>query len=265
MGIFSMITINKFHFLRGLFCGYKNTVFAAVGLLLFATVSPVTAGETETAIDLANLLRSARTVIADNQKLINNSSIGNKGLTGKAVVDKALIIFHHRTGRALPLNGSDSLRNQLLRAQIEAINEVINENQKTINKKGVGFKGFVPAVFGRLVNERFKQKIGRYAEIKVTAPMELVRNRRARPDAWERKNIQPRLMASNWPKGKIYTEHASSSGRKAFRVLVPEYYSAACLACHGGPKGEIDITGYPKEGGKEGWLAGAISITLFQS
>ena len=113
----------------------------------------------------------------------------------------------------------------------------------------------MPAVFARLVNERFKEKIGDYAEVKVTAPMNLVRNRRARPDSWERSNIRKNLMAPNWPVGKIFTQAAESSGRKAIRVLVPEYYGKGCLACHGGPKGEIDVTGYPKEGGEEGWLA----------
>ena len=34
--------------------------------------------------------------------------------------------------------------------------------------------------------------------------------------------------------------------------------------CHGSPQGEIDITGYPKEGGKEGDLGGVISITLYK-
>ena len=57
---------------------------------------------------------------------------------------------------------------------------------------------------------------------------------------------------------------ATAKGRDAFRVLVPEYYGAGCLRCHGEPKGEIDVTGYPKEGGKLGDLAGAISITLYR-
>ena len=39
---------------------------------------------------------------------------------------------------------------------------------------------------------------------------------------------------------------------------------AGCLTCHGEPKGEIDVTGYPKEGGKLGDLGGVISITLFR-
>jgi hypothetical protein len=36
----------------------------------------------------------------------------------------------------------------------------------------------------------------------------------------------------------------------------------ACLACHGEPKGEWDISGYPREGAHEGDLAGAISVRI---
>ena len=45
-------------------------------------------------------------------------------------------------------------------------------------------------------------------------------------------------------------------------MLIPEYYSESCLSCHGETAGEVDITGFPKEGGKEGQLGGAISIIL---
>ena len=236
------------------------TVMVSGGVV--AAVSP--SAETKTAIYLADLLRSARTVIATHQAHINNPDIGDKGLTGRVVLRKTREIFRQRTGKPLPLKDENDLRTRLLRAQLASIREVMDENQRTINRSGVGFKGFVPAVFARLVNERFKEKIGDYAEVKVTALMNLVRNRRARPDAWERRNIRKNLMSEAWPVGKIYTEAATSAGRKAFRVLVPEYYGKGCLSCHGGPKGEIDVTGYPKEGGEEGWLGGAISITLFR-
>ena len=36
-----------------------------------------------------------------------------------------------------------------------AITEVMDANQSTINAKGIGFKAFIPAVFGRLVSEAF--------------------------------------------------------------------------------------------------------------
>jgi len=46
------------------------------------------------------------------------------------------------------------------------------------------------------------------------------------------------------------------------RVMDPEYASASCLTCHGGPKGERDMSGMKKEGWKEGDLAGAVSVIL---
>jgi hypothetical protein len=45
---------------------------------------------------------------------------------------------------------------------------------------------------------------------------------------------------------------------------MPEYYAASCLSCHGSPTGEIDITGYPKEGAQVGDLGAVISITLYK-
>jgi Protein of unknown function (DUF3365) len=151
-----------------------------------------------------------------------------------------------------------------LRAQIDAIVEVTDSNQKTINQPGVGFKAFFPATFSRLVNESFAKRAAGDAEMKMTAPIELIRNRRARPDQWEAEAIRDKLLAPNWPKGQLFGAVASSNGRPAFRVAVPEYYAASCLSCHGDPKGQIDVTGYPKEGGKEGDLGAVISITLYR-
>ena len=92
----------------------------------------------------------------------------------------------------------------------------------------------------------------------------LIRNRKARPDAWEAEHIEKQLLAPDWPEGQVFATEAQSRGRDAYRMLVPEYYTAGCLTCHGEPKGEIDVTGYPKEGGKLGDLGGVISITLFR-
>jgi hypothetical protein len=100
--------------------------------------------------------------------------------------------------------------------------------------------------------------------MKVTAPEELVRNRKALPDDWEKTVLADKFAKPDWPKGQAFSEPATVDGRPAYRFIVPEYYKASCLSCHGTPKGETDITGYPKEGGKEGDLGAAISVTLFQ-
>ena len=76
--------------------------------------------------------------------------------------------------------------------------------------------------------------------------------------------INKQLLSANWPKGQVVSAVTTSRGRQAYRFAIPEYYAASCLSCHGGPKGEIDLTGYPKEGRNEGDLGGVISITLFR-
>jgi hypothetical protein len=212
---------------------------------------------------LAEMLRDARTVISNNQDLINNPELGDKHLTGQAVLDQAVKSYQKATGVDPTTIDPNSRQGRLLRAMMAAIVAVTDDNQATINQKGTAFKGFIPAVFARLVSEDFNQMAKGEAEAKVTAPPELVRNRKARPDAWEADVMKTKLLNAEWPKGQSYSAVVDTNGRPAFRVAVPEYYAASCLSCHGSPKGEMDLTGYPKEGGKTGDLGAVISITLY--
>jgi hypothetical protein len=216
------------------------------------------------ALQLASLLQSARSVVASEQAQINNAEIGDKGLSGEVVLARAATGYLERTGSDLAAIPKDSVDGQLIVAMSQAVRQVMDENAGTINHQGIGFKGFVPAVFARLVNENFSLSAKGVAEIKVTAPPDLVRNRKSRPDAWEARVINDYLLSPEWVTGEVYSELTQSEGRPAFRVMVPEYYSEGCLGCHGMPLGEVDITGYPKEGRKLGDLGGVISITLFK-
>jgi hypothetical protein len=251
----------------------SSRLLSALALFLIgASIHGVTASAAFAATDsdasismrLADLLRSARAVVSRNQDLINNADIGDKGLTGEKVVADSIALFQERTGEDPREIDPASRLGQLIRAQMNAIQEVIDENQSTINATVIGFKGFIPAVFARLVNEKFGEVAGEKARFKVTAPENLVRNRKARPDAWETAVIADHFLSADWPKGKPFSETVDVDGKPAFRILVPEYYAPSCLACHGEPAGEVDITGYPKEGGKEGELGAAISIILFK-
>ena len=216
------------------------------------------------ALSLATMLRSARTVVSERQDLINDPDRGDKGLTGEAVVEATVQNYQKATGRDPRAVDPDSLEGRLLNAQLQAVEDVLADNQDLINRKGVGFKGFVPAVFGRLVNERFIEQVGDEAQIKVTAPIDLIRNRKARPDDWERERIEQDLNAPDWEHGRIVSAETEVDGQPAYRILVPEYYTQGCLSCHGEPAGELDVTGYAKEGRKLGDLGGAISITLLR-
>ena len=240
---------------------------SALGSLLALGLVVSRAGtddDAATAKSLAAMLRAGRTVVSRHQAEINDPNVGDKGLTADKVLAEAVAEYRHATGEDPNAVDPASRCGRLLRAQMDAIREVVDANQSTINEKGLGFKGFIPATFGRLVNESFGRRAAGEASVKVTAPPDLVRNRKAEPDEWESQVIADDFLSPSWPKGEEYAAVVASGGRPAFRVAVPEYYAASCLSCHGEPKGDIDVTGYPKEGAKEGDLGGVISITLFQ-
>ncbi|HTR14753.1 MAG TPA: DUF3365 domain-containing protein, partial [Roseiarcus sp.] len=213
---------------------------------------------------LAAMLRAGRTVVSRHQAEINDPNKGDKGFTGAKLLAEAKAIYKQTTGEDPDSVDASSRRGKLLRLQMEAMSGVVDANQATINEKGLAFKGFIPATFGRLTDETFNRRAGGEARMKVTAPPDFIRNLKAEPDGWELKVIKNDFLSPKWPKGKAYSEIVDENGRKAFRVAVPEYYVASCLACHGGPKGDIDVTGYPKEGGAVGDLGGVISISLFR-
>lgn len=232
--------------------------------LLATSVLAEDVGPADLAIarSVATMLQSARAVVSTNQTRINDPEIGDKGLSGAAVLEEAIANYQKATGRDPRAVDPASYEGRLLKAQMEAVVEVMDANQATINAKGNGFKGFIPATFTRLVNEAFEARVGDEASMKFTAPPVLIRNRKARPDAFEAAAIRDYLEAADWPKGQIYSATVEEAGKRRARVMVPEYYAPSCLTCHGSPAGELDITGYPKEGAHEGDLGGVISIGL---
>ncbi|MDX0831675.1 DUF3365 domain-containing protein [Sinorhizobium medicae] len=240
-------------------------VTALLGGALFApSIAAEEAADVATGTRLAELLRAARNVLSNYQSLINDPAIGDKKLNGERFTTEAIALYGERTGHPLISDDLGDRDRKLLQAQVEAMREVVDEEQDDINRPGIGFKGFVPAIFARLMNEKFAVKAGNEALVRVTAPEVLVRNRKSLPDAWEARVINEIFSDPKRPKGELYTEVTQVNGRPAFRMLLPEYYTESCLSCHGSPKGEIDVTGYPKEGGKAGDLGGAISIVLFK-
>ena len=211
---------------------------------------------------LAAMLRAGRAVISQSQDVINDRQDRPKGLSGDAVLARAVDIYRKNVGTDPKSLSTDTREGRLLGYEMAAIKEVLDANQGTLNAPGTGFKGFIPAVFSRLVSEAFSRRAHGEAEMKVTAPAALVRNRKVRPDSWEASVITEKFLAAGWPTGHSYETLVRDSGAPLFRIAVPEYYTASCLSCHGNPKGELDITGYPKEGASVGDLGGVISIKL---
>ena len=246
----------------------RLTLWASVAALTISTAVFAAGTDAPSAEDLriaqslATMLQSARAVISAHQAEINDPAKGDKGLSGQNVLEEAIANYQKKTGKDPRTIDTASYEGRLLKAQMDAVVEVMDANQETINAEGVGFKGFIPATFARLVNEAFGRRLGDEATIKVTAPPDLVRNRQARPDDWEVWVIRDYLQKADWPRGQTYSATVEADGKARVRVMVPEYYAQSCLSCHGEPKGELDITGYPKEGAHENDLGGIISIGL---
>lgn len=235
-------------------------------LSLFAATGQIASAETnqeEIALSMASLLRSARAVVSDNQALINDPNIGDKGLTSTFVLEEARFNYRMETGANVDSVDPSSLQGQLLHAELQAIAEIVDEWQDVINEQGVAYKGFLPAVFAFQVTQRFKKKKGDVAEIKLTAPSDYVRNKQNMPDKWEESVIQEQFRTPDHPMGRHVAATGNKNGKAAYRLVLPEYYMLSCLACHGQPKGATDKTGGKKEGGTLGALGGAISVTIY--
>lgn len=214
----------------------------------------------ETARLLAKLLESGRAVIERNQSLIDDPHKGDKGFTPELFAQQLVREFHAKTGidlTALP-TASVSLRipplaKELLPALVQASREVVRDAQVVINQRGIGYKNFIPATYGSQASARFSKAA--HVRLKQTAIQP--RNPKNEPDEYEA-SVLKGLSAR--PRAEAYVSELTEEGR-TLRVVMPIYYAKDCLACHGEPKGDLDISGYPKEGHKEGDLAGAITVT----
>ncbi len=165
--------------------------------------------------ELSTLFRSARKVISVNQKHINDSSLGDKGLSAKAVIAKAKANYKAATGADLDLATNAKAK----QAMLNAVMDVMDEAQELINEKGAGFKGFLPAIFARQVATKFTSNMDGKMKIKLTAPKKYVRNRANRPDKWEHKTIESKFKLPSYEKGKPFFENTTVKGKPAYRYI----------------------------------------------
>jgi len=209
-----------------------------------------------TAQHLAILLNVGRLIIERNQTLINDPRRGDKGFTPEVFEHEVVDEFIGQTHidlKNLPSH-LPSLAKELLPVLLQSSKEVVADAQLVINQKGIGYKNFVPATFGSQAARKFSNR----SHVKIKQTTLNPRNLKNTPDAYEENALK-----------RLATQPASNTSiiewidnDTTLRALTPIYYSKDCLACHGDPKGILDISGYPREGAQEGDLAGAISIQI---
>jgi general secretion pathway protein A len=241
---------------------------AITGMLAILTLGAVTpstswavdrAEAEETARLLAKLLRAGRLVIERNQLLIDDQHKGDKGFTPEAFEQQLVQEFREQTKIDLsklqnaPIT-VPPLAKELLPAFIVASKEVVRDAQVVINQRGIGYKNFIPATYGSQAAARFSKQ----TRVRLKQTTLQPRNPKNEPDEYEASVLK---WLSGRPRAEAYVSELTDQGQ-TLRVVMPIYYVPACLSCHGEPKGELDISGYPKEGHTDGDLAGAITVTL---
>ena len=240
-------------------CRQVLMMVAMVGMTMIALAWNATAraaNEVEVAEHLIELVKIGRGVVSEHQAIINDAAIGEKGFTADFVADQVMERFKRKTKIDLHIPNVVPQANVYL-ALVDAEREVVDEAQPVINRQGVGFKGFLHAVFARRVGEHFYQKTG--VRMKLTGID--YRNPKNKPDDFELEVLRM-FSDPRHPKNQAYVRNTMVDGRPVLRVMDPEYAGISCLSCHGVPKGEQDIMGKKKEGWKEGGFAGAISLVL---
>ncbi len=244
-------------------------VSALVVLLVVIGIDPILALANPDAVEtgrlLAILLDTGRVTVGANQPLINNQAKGDKGFTPEVFEKQLNEKFKERTGVDLG-NLRDTkvpeMAKKLLPQLVETSKAVVADNQPIINKPGVTFKGFIPATFGTQAAAKFSAKFGAYfIHLKQTTHDGLLRNPKNKADDFEAA-ILKQFSDPAYPRQGDKVMNETVEDGKILRVMLPLYYGKGCLTCHGKPKGEKDISGYTKEGAKEGDLGGAISVKL---
>jgi hypothetical protein len=207
---------------------------------------------------LAVLLDSGRNVINEHLILLDEQEQIEKGFTPDAFERQLMDVFHSRSGadlRDLEAARIPARAKKLLKELVSISKQVVAEAQPEIHRRGGGSKEFIPAIFGARTAARFTERT--HVRLKQTALAP--RNPLNVPDAVERAALEA-FADPSYPLEKVISEITAKSG--ALRLMFPLYTTRKCLDCHGDPKGELDRSGYPREGLKLGQNAGAISVVI---
>lgn len=150
-------------------------------------------------------------------------------------------------------------KGEVLAQQMDAVWEFMASNQDRLEQisyteDGV-YQGLHCAIVGRSIGLLFTSQSEYTTRFVNFDP----RNDGDEPDEFEAEA----LAAFTEQEGRTeYYEITDYQGEEVFRYLAPMTIEENCLDCHGEPKGEIDVTGFPKEGWTIGDVGGAISIIM---
>lgn len=149
-------------------------------------------------------------------------------------------------------------KGQVLAQQMDAVWEFMASNQDRLEQisftsEGV-YQGLHCAIVGRSIGALFTSQSTYTTRFVNFNP----RNAADEPDAFEAQALE----AFTQRHAVEFYGITSYEGEEVFRYLAPMRIEENCLECHGEPAGELDVTGFAKEGWVLGDVGGAISIIM---
>lgn len=145
-----------------------------------------------------------------------------------------------------------------LSANMDAVWHFMTINQDLINYDSKGnfeFKGLQCSIAGRSIGSIFSQS----TDYRISYVSETPRNDHDYPQPYE---LAVLAQFDEPDSDDEHYEVVQGDGGETFRYMSAMRITDECLGCHGEPAGEIDPSGYAKEGMKVGDLYGALSMEI---
>lgn len=217
--------------------------------------------------ELSQMFQACTAYLFKQQPLINQKGGDKSALFGRTFVNNVKKTYVQKFNKEF-IEDNHLYKTMLVRVMIE----VMEDNRTLINDEDLGFKGFIPAVFGFQLTQKLSTK-GLGVKIKFTTSTDKLRNKLNAPDRWESsviKLIQRQKLTS------YLEENTTFRGKRASRYFVPLKMEPFCLNCHGSPEhsplnrgkdksewSNIDMTGFPMERWELDDFGGGISVTIY--
>lgn len=203
-----------------------------------------------TAEMIATALAKGRLVIFAQMEKLTDPKLGDKGFTGE--------VFAKQWEAALEAEfmSASPTQERIIKKLLWAGKQSIDNNQDRLNVKGVKWKHFLPAKWARETGLLFNSRTG----IVTKQPAINYRHPSNAPDNKEIAVLSEFMKAGI--DAKPTGEFAMMGKQKVYRYFDPISLMPPCLACHGKPKGNLDILGFQKDGLESGDVIGLISVAV---
>lgn len=203
-----------------------------------------------TAEMISRSLAIGRLVIFSHMGVLTDPELGDKGFTGDYFLEQWKAALEAETMGASPV------QQRILGKLMWAGKQSIDNNQDRLNVKGVKWKHFLPAKWAREAGLMFNSRTG----IVTRQPSINYRHPSNAPDGREKEVLA--AFVERGQEAKPVGEFAMMGKQKVYRYFDPVHLMEPCLACHGKPKGELDMLGFKKDGLEAGDVFGMISVSV---